>query len=123
MLVEKKSLTGKVGILKLVTGEEIIARIPEDNYPTGAVKVKNPLAMVMMPSDDGNQGMVAFAPWMLGVDEDTEIAIEPSKIIALASARVDAASQYSQAVGEETVATPKITQVQSSMGRRGGRGR
>ncbi len=123
MLIEKKSLTNQVGILKLVTGEEVIARVAYDNYPAGAVRVKNPLAMVMMPSDDGNQGMVAFAPWMLGVDEDTEIAIEPSKIIALAPARTDAASQYSQAVGEEHVATPKITQVQSPVGRRGGRGR
>lgn len=123
MLVEKKSLTGKVGVLKLITGEEIIARIPEDNHPHGSVQVKNPLAMVMMPSDDSTQGMVAFAPWMLGVDEDTNISIDSSKIIAIAEARVDAASQYSQAVGEEVQATPRVSQIQSNMGRRGGRGR
>ncbi|MNK54321.1 hypothetical protein D3C87_733030 [compost metagenome] len=122
MLVENKSLTGKVGVLKLITGEEVIARISEDGYPAGRVTVKNPLAMVMMPSED-NQGMVAFAPWMLGVDEDTGITIDAAKIIALAPARADAASQYSQAVGEEIQATPRISPLQSNTGRRGGRGR
>lgn len=123
MLVQNSTLKGKVSSIKLLSGEEIIARVVEYDKPANILEIKNPLAMVMMPNDDGVQGMVAFAPWMLGVPDDTNISINTSHVMAINEARPDAASQYSQAVGEDTqVATPKVAP-QALGGRRGGRGR
>lgn len=121
MLVMKSSLTNKVAVFKLVTGEEVIARIVADNSATGSVSFKNPLSMVMLPEETGQQGMVAFAPWILGAEDDTPLEIKMSSVIVMVEARADAAEQYSQAIGEEAVSQPKQTEVQNPVARRGGR--
>jgi len=121
MLVEKKALAGKVGVFKLVTGEEIIARVVDDSSST-TVSVKNPLSMVMLPEENGQQGMVAFAPWVLGAVDDIALEINLSHVLVKTLARDDAASQYSQAIGETEVAQPKVAPLQPQTARRGGRG-
>lgn len=122
MLVEKKTLAGKIGVFKMITGEEVIARVVDEVPVTGGVMIKNPLAMVMVPDNNNTQGMVAFAPWMLGANDDVAIELKGTAILAAVEARTDAAAQYSQAVGEDVQATPKIAP-QNLSGQRGGRGR
>lgn len=102
MLVENKKLVDEVLAIKLVTGEEILARCTSE----APLRVKNPLAMVMVPSEDSQQGMVAFAPWFLGATDDESFPIREDHILALVIARSDAASQYAQAIGEEVVIPP-----------------
>ena len=120
MLVEKNVLAGQVVVLKLITGEEIIARAVEE-LP-GAIKIRNPLSMVMMPGDDKNQGMVAFAPWVLGAEDDFSFDLSLDKVLVATKARADAAGQYSQAIGEDTTKAAPRNAPQSLNASRGGRG-
>jgi len=120
MLVETTNYTDSVVTMKLITGEEILARVV--THLGATITIKNPLAMVMVPDDSGNQGMVAFAPWVLGAEENVPLAIDLKNVLLLTKARSDAASQYASAVGEETVMA-KTTEISSGVGRRGGRGR
>lgn len=123
MLVENTNLTDTIATIKLVTGEEIITRVVEDRISSGFIRVVNPLAMVMMPGE-GDQGMVAFAPWMLGIDDDTPITIDANKIIVACKARADASSQYSSAMGEQVeISTRKEAPQMLTGNRKGGRGR
>lgn len=121
MLVQNEvSLTNKVVVLKLVSGEEVIARVVSSDAQK--IVIKNPLLMVMMPEDDGVQGMVAFAPWVLGANDNVGLPINLIHVVTHTEARTDAATQYSRAIGEE-VAQPKKPALLNPTGRRGGRGR
>lgn len=122
LITTNSNLTNKVGVFKLVSGEEVIARVVEDNSAQGSIRIKAPLSMIMV-NDDGNQGMVAFAPWVLGAADDAILEIKTANLVVTTEARADAAIQYSQAVGEPAEATAKVTPTQSFGGRRGGRGR
>lgn len=121
MLMENNSnLTGKFGVFKLVTGEEIIARVVEDNHSLGFYKIKEPLSMVMVPQEDGQQGMVAFAPWILGAKDNAVIKLLETKIMVATEARDDAGRQYEQVMGIEPPATNKVApqETVASRGRR-----
>ena len=123
MLVEKKILNSKIVVFKLVSGEEVIARMVEDHSQNGGtISVKNPLSLIMTNEDSG-QGMVAFVPWILGANDDIPLSVSMAQIVVLTEAREDAATQYSQAIGETTESAPKISPVQSFGGRRGRGGR
>lgn len=127
MLVQNTpNFKDKIVTLKLITGEEIIARATYHDSLTKVISVKNPLSMVMIPNEDNNQGMVAFAPWMLSIGDDESVDIEPRSYIVVAVARPDAAEQYSRAVGEAPdviVSQPKSAPQVINGARKGGRGR
>lgn len=96
MLVEKKPENTEVIAIKLVTGEEIIARklSDDDNH----IMVGSPLAMVMADNPDNpQQTRVMFTPWMVAAGKEI-VSIKNIHVVAVSSARVDAAEQYEQAV-------------------------
>ena len=100
MLKEKNSpLSGtalNIVALKLVTGEEIIAKFVE--MENGILKVKSPLSMVMAENPDNpTQTRVMFTPWMVAA-RVTTFEIREQFIVSLVEAREDAAIQYNQAV-------------------------
>lgn len=96
MLVEKKSENSIVVSIKLVTGEEVIARkLSED---VDYVRISRPLAMVMADSPDNpTQTRVMFTPWMVAAGKEM-MNIKTQHIIAIVPARDDAADQYEQAI-------------------------
>lgn len=96
MLVEKKSEDSIVVSIKLVTGEEVIARkLSED---ANQVRISRPLAMVMADSPDNpTQTRVMFTPWMVAAGKEM-MNIKTQHIIAIVPARDDAADQYEQAI-------------------------
>jgi hypothetical protein len=85
MLVDKKT-TPFVAILKLTTGEEIIASIRE--VTDTEYMAKSPLQMVM--SAQGAQ----FAPWMMMADPAKTVPIKRAYILAEAVANPGLESQY-----------------------------
>ncbi len=98
MLVEKPKKTDTSIIsIKFVSGEEIIAeKISDDKY---GISIKHPLTLVMtMPLDGGDQGQVAFAPWILGIDANEIIKLKADHIQVTGTAREDAAHQYREAL-------------------------
>jgi hypothetical protein len=90
--------TNRIVSVKLVTGEEIIARVVEQKEHS--LVFKRPLSMVMMAGDDDNQGQVAFAPWMLGLPDDARVELPRERLVYVGESRKDAAEQYVIAVND-----------------------
>ena len=96
MLKEKKSENSVVIAIKLVTGEEVIARKLSDDDQH--IIVSRPLAMVMAENPDNpTQTRVMFTPWMVSAGKEV-VTIKNVHVVAVSPAREDAADQYEQAV-------------------------
>jgi hypothetical protein len=124
MLIEKSNFNpGDIVAIKLMSGEEVIARLTE--YTNDYVRVTNPVLMILEMVDDevrhpvtgevhkNQQALVAFAPFMLGLPDNETVRIGTAKYITIVKARDDAASQYKNAIG---------TQVQEKVGTSSGHG-
>lgn len=109
LIVNNSKYNNKIVSIKLITGEEIMALVVNDE--SSLINVKNPLLLVMM-TDESTQGMVAFAPWILGAEDSAVIEINKNSVIAITEARSDALDQYRIAVGDDTTSQsqPKAKQ-------------
>lgn len=87
MLIEKPIANGDVVSIKLITGEEIIARLEEET--TDTVKVNKPLSVSLGPQ---GLGMIPFL--FLG-SKDT-VVLKQNHIIVMAPSKKEAADQYLQ---------------------------
>jgi len=88
MLINKKTLsTGDVASLKLVNGDEIIARYESEDDTT--VKIAKPLALTMGP-----QGL-GMIPWVFLGDSET-FTLAKTHIFVMIASKKDAADQYIQ---------------------------
>lgn len=85
MLLQKPITKGDVVSIKLINGDELIARLDEED--SGTVTVDRPLALTMQ---GGGLGMV---PWVLLGDKNS-ISIQRSHIFAMVPSKRDAAEQY-----------------------------
>lgn len=96
MLVNSKpSLVGAVIAVKLMNGEEIIARLKSQSDEV--YTLVRPVVLTLMPTGNG-QGAVTFTPFAMGVDEHAEYEIERARMLfAPVEARDDAAKQYIKA--------------------------
>lgn len=94
MLKEKND--GKIETIKLVSGEEIIAKVVKTTDKH--MVVSTPLLMVLseMPGAP-NQTQVVFTPWMMALSDNEEAKLSLMHIICHAPARKDAATQYESA--------------------------
>lgn len=97
-MLKTKTPKKMTAAVKLVTGEEIIAMVTSVTEST--ITIKRPLTLVMtMPEAGGDQGQVAFAPWMLGLDANHEITLQLTRVVYYGPARSDAAQEYHAATG------------------------
>ena len=97
-MLKTKNTNQTTSAIKLITGEEIIALVTEVTEST--LTIKRPLTLVMtMPEAGGDQGQVAFAPWMLGLDPNHEITLQLTRVVYYGPARHDAALEYHSATG------------------------
>lgn len=91
-----------VAAIKLVTGEEIIAKVISEE---GGYHLDKPLAMVMAENPDNpQQTRVMFTPWMVAAGDKPVVVLKPH-MLAITEAREDAAEQYTQAVDPQPVAS------------------
>ena len=81
-----------VKLLKLITGEEILAEVIK-NYDT--VTIKNVLRIVIMPSRDPSAPTVGLAGWAQFAKDD-EITLDKSHIIAIMDPIDQFVEQYRQ---------------------------
>lgn len=96
----KPNMNGVISTLKFVSGEEIIAKVL--NEDDKKITLVNPLLMVMV--DGGEyQGYVTFTPWLLAASDDQQIDITKDKIIVCIKASADAEAQYKNATNEVDV--------------------
>lgn len=87
MLFEKPIASGDVVSLKLINGDELIARLEEETIDH--VKISRPLQVTISPS---GLGMIPFV--FLGNKET--ITIKQSHVLTVMPSKKDAADQYVQ---------------------------
>lgn len=85
MLVSKPLSIGDIVCCKLVSGEEIIGRL--DNENKDSVEINKPLAATL--SSNG----IGMIPWLFLGGKDT-VTIKNSHILAMVECKKDAADQY-----------------------------
>lgn len=90
----------EVKLLRVITGEEIIAEIVDENQ--SAVTIKN--ALVVIPT----QQSVGFAPWATVIDrEKPEICLDRQHIVYVASVDESIRNKYDEVYGSKLVKPEK----------------
>jgi hypothetical protein len=93
-------------IVRMLTGEELIAEVLEDNKEV--LKVKNALRIVVMPSKtDPSAPTVGLAPY-LQFSEDKELTLNKNCVITTASPIKEFVNQYNSAFGGLVVPNSKL---------------
>ena len=87
MLLEKPIAEGDVVSIKLINGDEIIARLEKDD--TNGITINRPLALTM---SGGGLGMI---PWMFLGNKDT-MTLKREHVFVMVPSKKDAADQYLQ---------------------------
>ena len=87
MLINKGFSNGDIISLKLINGDELIARFESET--SDDITIDRPLALTM--SRDG-LGMI---PWMM-LGDKSSITLKKSHVFAVVSSQKDAADQYMQ---------------------------
>ena len=85
----------KVKVIKLKSGEELIARIdPNDIAPT--IVLEQPFAIQVMMQPGGKPGF-AMVPWIMASD-DTKFTIDSNEVLVKGKARDEMEKQYLSAI-------------------------
>ena len=98
MIQNKKHEEGDIVAIKLVTAEEVIAKVVEED--DNSIKVSKPMMLVHTPKG------LAMSQFMMMQDVENAIELPTSNIIAITKANSIASSQYSQTVTSIKVPTP-----------------
>lgn len=95
--------TKKVKLVRLLTGEELLAEVISEAGLK--IEIKNPIRVVVMPSRDPNNDRptVAFAPWMEFADEQN-FTLDKSHVLAIMIPIKEFIAQYQKAFSE--IVTP-----------------
>lgn len=87
MLIDKGVSSGDVVSLKLVNGDELIARFESET--TDEIKISKPLAITI-----GAQGL-GMMPWMFLGDKET-VTLKRNHVFVMMISKKEAADQYMQ---------------------------
>lgn len=118
--MDLSNLVNKVVTLKIITGEEVVALAVDSSGDE--LLVKTPLLMVMIPDEESGQGMVAFAPWIIGAPETKRIPIRKTSIIAYSEVSKDVATHYAQVTNDPSLTSSAGAVPEMLTASRGGRG-
>jgi hypothetical protein len=86
MLIKKGFGTGDIISIKLISGEELIARWNSETDQE--VEVDRPMAVTLTPSG------VGMMPWLFLAETDRSYLIKKTTISAIVMAKKEAANQY-----------------------------
>ena len=93
-------MSTNVKLIRIVTGEEIVADLIEETENT--ITIKN--ALVVFP----NQQKVGFAPWCTVLDQERpEITIKHSHVVYVAEVDENVTKKYNQVFGGVGIVTPE----------------
>lgn len=93
MLEPKPIAPGEIVTVKLSSGEEIIGKLCSNSSTTVVISKPLTMTLIQVPGQPG-QGAVAFVPFMLGINENSEVHLNKQCVIAMAVAQHAAASGY-----------------------------
>jgi len=89
-----------VKLLRIVTGEEVIAELVSESDTT--ITVKN--GLVVLPT----QGGVGFAPWATVIDDNKpEITLSHNHVVYMAEVSEDVTKKYNELFGSKLVTPDK----------------
>ena len=94
MLIEKKTFqAGDIVSLKLVSNDEIVAKLVEQD--TNTVTITKPLLLsISIDERTGKPGLQMYPFFLLGADGDEKLPISRNHIIAMVLSRDDVKSGY-----------------------------
>jgi len=84
-------MANDVKILKLITGEEVMARVTEGN--NGLITLDKPMTLQAVPTNQQGQMGFALVPWLMSGKSDT-ITISTDHIIAQDDPQAQAEKNY-----------------------------
>tara|TARA_B100002019_G_C21005422_1_gene467369 strand:- start:83 stop:376 length:294 start_codon:yes stop_codon:yes gene_type:complete len=85
-----------VKLLRIVTGEEVIAELVSEDDTT--ITVKN--GLVVLPTNNG----VGFAPWATVIDTDNpDITMSKQHVVYVAAVQEDVSKKYNQMFGSKLI--------------------
>lgn len=87
MLIPKKYSPNDIISIKLVTGEEVLAKFIEDTFTE--ILVAKPVILAQSPS-----GGIAAVPFMVTVERTTDLSFSKAQIISVAHTSKSFADQY-----------------------------
>lgn len=87
MIIDTPYKVGDTVSIKLSSGEEMIARLEEEN--DNHVIIKKPLMLIA-----GQQGGMGLAPFMFTVDQDAKVKLRSNTIICIVKTAKDATDTY-----------------------------
>ena len=93
----------EVQAIKLVSGEELVVEITDEN--DSSVTFKNPVASVLQRSQQTGGAALGFMPWMHAANGP--FTIDKSKIICVAEVAEEVKNGYNQIFGAGIVVPPK----------------
>ena len=96
-----------VKLLRLKSGEDVVADVKEENLEREYTKVKLPAMLVPM-GGQGQQMQMALAPW-LPFSDDKEFTIPSDWILITSEPAQDIVNNYNQMFGSGIV-VPKVSQ-------------
>jgi hypothetical protein len=92
-------------ILKLTTGEDILAEVVENTI--GTISFKNPVRIVVVPSKDPRTPSVGFAPWG-EFSQDKQFTIDKSHVVCIMAPIQEFLNQYNAMFGGIVAASSKL---------------
>ena len=85
-----------VKLLRIVTGEEVIAELLSETEET--ITVQN--GLVVLPTNNG----VGFAPWATVISkEDPEITVSKTHVVYIAEVQEDVCKKYNEMFGSKLI--------------------
>jgi hypothetical protein len=100
-------MADNVKLLKLITGEEVLAEV-SDSIVSDKILIKNAVRVVVMPNKlDPKTPNVGFAPWA-DFSDDKTVTLDKSHIIAIMSPIKEFVNQYNSMFGGLVVPTSNL---------------
>ena len=87
-------MANDVKVLKLITGEEVIARVSEEN---NLITLDNPMTLQMLPPTSTGQVGFAMVPWMKAAKNE-KVTISTEHILVEDEASEQSEKNYLQVV-------------------------
>lgn len=84
--------------IKMISGEEIITIVKSSSDMI--LVLNNPLSFVMQYNPENNsKGDVAFAPWMIGIEPNSDVPVSKNHILTMCNPSSEARTAYLNAIG------------------------
>ena len=90
MLIETPYKKGDTISLKLTSGEEVVARLEDENAEAGNIVLHKPLMVT------ATQQGLGLAPFMFTIGPDANVKVSTSKIVCIVKTREAMSKQYIQ---------------------------